>query len=117
MPTKRRKRSNARERIEIEPELIDWILAGSGHRSPYGVDRAPCPAGFVYFNGVEYQRKAWAIVRDEVLRRWIPAYPGTRPYWFWQFDVPECETWRSMASNEEQSEYLETAGLLTKGEK
>jgi len=34
-------------------------------------------------------RELWIAVRREVLDEWIREYPGTRPWAWWRFDMPE----------------------------
>jgi hypothetical protein len=34
-------------------------------------------------------RKAWELMRADLLAKWIREKPGTRPYAWWKFDAPE----------------------------
>jgi hypothetical protein len=34
-------------------------------------------------------RAAWNELRDQLMPQWIAEHPGTRPYAWWKFDLPE----------------------------
>ena len=84
-------------------------------------------------------KAAWWELRDELLPTWIEQHPGTRPYAWWRFEVPEprrqvspgpesigpadwfgCpSSFRGMPQDgmfETEGEYLDRLGLLTPGE-
>ncbi|MFA9477109.1 hypothetical protein ACERK3_02260 [Phycisphaerales bacterium AB-hyl4] len=35
------------------------------------------------------RRRAWEVLRDDLLPEWIADHPGTRPWAWWRYDAPE----------------------------
>jgi hypothetical protein len=51
-------------------------------------------------------RKLWAQHRKQLLSEWIQTAPGTRPWAFWEFDLPEdAERRKVRGSGEESAAY------------
>src|SRR5215831_10981264 len=54
-----------------------------------GEDNVSPPWAALVSGCEEDLRREWDAVRDEILRDWITAHPGTRPRGWWLFDAPE----------------------------
>jgi hypothetical protein len=60
----------------------------------------------------ELWAEVWRGARDELLRRWIGLYPGTRPPAWWEFEAPS----EPMGDDEPEYDYLDRIGELDPAE-
>jgi hypothetical protein len=65
-----------------------------------------------YFNDTPYAEDLWHDLKPVIMRDFIKAHPGRRPWAWWQWDAPEPRR-----EGEAEDDYLARHGLLTESEK
>lgn len=111
MPTNRSKRTRGRRQAPVNP--LQWALLN---------DQDP-PADCNQFELLEYEfpisrhgephplLEPWQRCKEMILARWIMKWPGTRPSFWWRFEMELDE------APEDQTGFLMEHNILTVAEK